>query len=251
MIRAWLHIRRQLRETPGMLRYTTGISSLREFFTCTLWDTELEMFAFMSSGAHREMMWNFRRWSDSFWAMRWDQTQDELGYWEDARASVQGRFAPRANVSRNAALRSSTTRNHVAEWLSIHGLSVEPQEDASRVAASGTTAVIARIPSTSLVSIGRLRTLLRPWRTKNPDLLRFTLAIGIGEALVIAVWKIGALEESRALMVAISHACPDAWAMRFTGHDYEVGSWDNLRLGEIRLSADRTVAEYIEHSRSS
>ena len=120
MIRAWLRVRRQLFETPGMLRYKTGISNLKEFYTCTLWDTEMEMFAFMSSGAHREMMWNFRQWSDSFWAMRWDQTQDELGHWFVPGTSVEGRFSARPNISKNAAFRSSTTRNHVAEWLISH-----------------------------------------------------------------------------------------------------------------------------------
>lgn len=65
MIRAWRQERRQLARTPGMLAYTTGISTLTEFFTFTLWQRELDMFQFMASDAHRDMMWNFRAWTQS------------------------------------------------------------------------------------------------------------------------------------------------------------------------------------------
>jgi len=61
MIRAWFHVRRQLYETRGIIRYSTGISNLTEFYTITLWDNEMDMFAFMSSDAHRDMMWNFSK----------------------------------------------------------------------------------------------------------------------------------------------------------------------------------------------
>jgi len=42
-------------------------------------------------------------------------------------------------------------------------------------------------------------------------------------------------------MATLLRDFPNAWAMRCRGHDYEVGSWDNLKLGEIRLPADRVV----------
>ncbi len=246
MIRAWLRGRRQLYETPGMLRYTTGISNLTEFYTCTLWDTEMEMFAFMSSGAHRDMMWNFRKWSDSFWAMRWDQTQDELGSWDVPASTVEGSFASRPNISEDAAQLPSAGHNYVAECLISQGLSIDLREEAVPMAPSGTTALIARVPMISLIGFLRLRSLLKPWRANNSDLLRFTVAVRFGECFVIAVWKIGALEESRALMATLLRDFPNAWAMRCRGHDYEVGSWDNLKLGEIRLPADRAVPGYLE-----
>lgn len=246
MVHAWLRVRRQLYATPGMLRYTTGISGLTEFYTCTLWDTEVEMFAFMSSSAHRDMMWNFRRWSDSFWAMRWDQTQDELGSWDVPASTIEGNFASRPNISEDAAKQASGGHNYVAEWLISQGLNVDSGAEAVQAAPSGTTALIARVPVTSIAGFARLRRLLRPWRANDADLLRFALAAGIAECFVIAVWELGALEESRALMSGLLHSFPDAWAMRCRGHDYEVGSWDDLKLGKIRLPADRDVSRFRE-----
>src|SRR5947207_1575388 len=81
MIWAWRCVRRQLARTPGMLAYTTGLASPTEFFTLTLWQRELDMFLFMSSDAHRDMMWNFRDWTQSFWSMRWNAAGDEIGSW--------------------------------------------------------------------------------------------------------------------------------------------------------------------------
>ncbi|HIM95408.1 MAG TPA: hypothetical protein EYM53_02175 [Gammaproteobacteria bacterium] len=52
----------------------------------------------------------------------------------------------------------------------------------------------------------------------------------------MAIWKANALEESRALMATVLRKFPNAWSMRFRGHDYEVGHWDNLRLREIILA---------------
>ena len=229
-----------------MLRYTTGISSLTEFYTCTLWDTEMEMFAFMSSGAHRDMMWNFRKWSDSFWAMRWDQTQDELGSWDVPASVVEGSFASRSNISEDAAHQPSAGSNYVAKWLVSQGLKIDSREEAVPKAPSGTTALIARVPMTSPIGFTRLRNLLKPWRANRSGLLRFAVAAGFGESFVIAVWKIGALEESRALMTTLLGDFPNAWAMRCRGHDFEVGSWDNLKLGEIRLPAEQVLPAYVE-----
>ena len=81
MILAWRRIRQQLARTPGMLAYTTGMANLTEFYTLTLWEKEIDMTLFMASDDHREMMWNVRHWSESFWSMRWNPTMDEVGIW--------------------------------------------------------------------------------------------------------------------------------------------------------------------------
>ena len=236
MFRAWLRVRKQLYETPGMLRYTTGIANLTEFYTCTLWETEMDMFAFMSSGAHREMMWNFKKWSDSFWAMRWDATMDELGYWDSPGAIHVDSFAAMENDS-NGATSQGSKHNYVAEWLVSHDVIKEaeaPLEPSPGI--PGTAAVVARVPIDSLLSFIQLRKVLRPWReNKVPGIIRFSMTLGIGESLVIAVWEAGALEESRAMMATLLRKFPSAWSMRFKGHDYEVGHWNQLRLREILL----------------
>lgn len=236
MIKAWLKVRKQLHETPGMLRYTTGIANLTEFYTCTLWDTEMEMFAFMSSGAHRDMMWNFKKWSDSFWAMRWDASKDELGYWDVPGAVHVDSFATRENLSTGAAKQGNIC-NYVAEWLVSHDV-IKTAETSLKPSPGkpGTAAVVARVPVDSILTFTRLRKTLRPWRSHNmPGLIRFSMTLGFGESLVIAVWKAKALDESRALMATVLRQFPYAWTMRFRGHDYEVGHWDDLRLREILL----------------
>ena len=95
--------------------------------------------------------------------------------------------------------------------------------------------MLARIPMISPMALVRLRRVLRPWRSDHPHLLRFKLAVGLGECFLIAVWEAGALEESRALMATLMRSFPNAWTMRFRGHDFEVGHWDDLRLREILL----------------
>ena len=236
MVRAWLRVRKQLYETPGMLRYTTGIANLTEFYTCTLWDTEMEMFAFMSSGAHRDMMWNFKKWSDSFWAMRWDASDDELGYWDIPGAVHVESFAALENHSAGASKQNSS-HNYVAEWLILQNVIKAPEAPVEpSPGIPGTAAVVARVPIDSLMTFMRLRKVLRPWRKNNiPGQVRFSMTLGIGESLVIAIWEAGALEESRAMMATLLRQFPHAWSMRFRGHDYEVGHWNDLRLREILL----------------
>lgn len=115
MIRAWFRIRRQLYETRGMIRYSTGITNLTEFYTITLWENEMDMFAFMSSDAHRDMMWNFSKWSDSFWAMRWDATTDEIGAWVTTSTSIEKGFHEQFDVTLGSS--GQPTRNPVRDWL--------------------------------------------------------------------------------------------------------------------------------------
>jgi len=235
MVRAWFRVRRQLYETPGMLRYTTGIANLTEFYTCTLWETEMEMFAFMSSGAHRDMMWNFSRWSDAFWAMRWEATQDELGHWKTGDTNNEDGFASRTNFAPGAATQSPTHENYVSRWLIEQGVIPKPDTPEPPPGIPGTDAVLARIPMVSPMALVRLRSVLKPWRSGHLHLLRFKLAVGPGECFLIAVWEAGALEESRALMATLVRSFPKAWTMRFRGHDFEVGHWDDLRLREVLL----------------
>ena len=239
MIRAWLRVRKQLYETPGMLRYSTGVANLTEFYTLTLWETEEQMFAFMSSGAHRDMMWNFRRWSDSFWAMRWDASADELGYWDIPGSMHIDSFAALEDKSKGSTKQGKGKgHNYVAEWLvSHHVLKKKEAPLEPTLGIPGTAAVIIRVPISSLAAFIKLRSVLRPWRQNSPkELIRFSMTLGIGESLIMAIWKANALEESRALMATVLRKFPNAWSMRFRGHDYEVGHWDNLRLREIILA---------------
>lgn len=239
MIKAWFRVRRQLYKTKGMIRYSTGIANLTEFYTVTLWENEMDMFAFMSSDAHRDMMWNFSKWSESFWAMRWDASTDEVGAWTTSYTNNNKGFHDQFDVTLGRS--SHSTRNPVQEWLIEKGLGkhleMPDKLDAKSPQAHGipgTMALLARIPAKSPPKYYKILTHLGYWRAEA-GIIKLSVCIGFGECIVIAILNAGALEESRRLMLLLENFFPDAWAMRFKGHDYEVGHWDGLRLREILL----------------
>jgi len=90
MIASW-RIKRQLKHTPGCMRFASIVAGPREFWTITVWDSRDKMMEFMRSGAHEEIMWLFGKWLQSFWLMRWSPTPREQGRWEDGPLA-----APRA-----------------------------------------------------------------------------------------------------------------------------------------------------------
>lgn len=205
MIRAWFRVRRQLYETRGMIRYSTGITNLTEFYTITLWKNEMDMFAFMSSDALRDMMWNFSKWSDSFWAMRLDATTDEIGAWVTTSTSIEKGFHEQFDVTLGSS--GQPTRNPVRDWLIEKGISKQLEiSDASEEETSnqpegipGTAAVLARIPAKSLLKYHKILSLLRSRRTST-GIIKLSTCVGLGECIVIAILDAGALEESRRLM---------------------------------------------------
>jgi len=223
-----------------MIRYSTGISNLTEFYTITLWQNEMDMFAFMSSDAHRDMMWNFSKWSDSFWAMRWDASTDEVGAWATSPNFIDKGFHEQFDVSHGKS--GQITQNPVRDWLIEKGISkeLEISEDNADQAEGipGTAAVLARIPAKSLLKYYKILNKLHSFRTST-GIIKFSTCVGLGECIVIAILDAGALEESRRLMLMLEKYFPDTWAMRFKGHDYEVGHWDGLRLREILLPDTR------------
>ena len=81
MYRASDRVKRQLADTPGCLRFASVAASPREFWSISVWRSREEMQDFMRSGAHETFMWNFSRWFDSFWLVRWSPTEDEHGRW--------------------------------------------------------------------------------------------------------------------------------------------------------------------------
>src|SRR5579859_9179 len=72
MLLARHEIAQQLAHQSGLVRYASGITSPTEFFTLTVWRDRESMQRFMQSGAHERNMWQFTRWTSSFWGMRWE-----------------------------------------------------------------------------------------------------------------------------------------------------------------------------------
>lgn len=220
MVWAWWHIRRQLAETPGMLRYTTGIANLREFYTLTLWERELDMYRFMSSDAHAQMMWNFRKWDESFWSMRFNPCEEEIGEWHERRF---------AGAERD----TGTFADAVPDELLSH----LPVLQQFRMQPAGCRtlridAVIGRVPAPSPLAILRVRRALRSWHDAGA-VSRSVVAVGPGECLLVAVPARPQSEQARTMLTRLDERLPEAWGMRFHLTDFEIGHWDQLRLREL------------------
>jgi len=224
MIWAWWHVRRQLAATPGMLRYTTGIANLKEFFTLTLWEREFDMYRFMSSAAHAQMMWNFRKWDESFWSMRFDPCKEEVGAWNGRRFS--GR---RAGVP----AKRGTFADEIPEELLRHlPLLHQYRTQPSGCERLDIEAVIGRVSTASPVEVWRLRRLMRGWGHSNA-IRRFAVGVGAGECLLLAVWQQARRQGALRFLESLRNDLPGAWAMRFQATDFEVGHWDWLRLRDL------------------
>ena len=231
MIWAWWHIRKQLARSPGMLAYTTGIAGLTEFYTLTLWDKEIDMMLFMASDDHRDMMWNTRSWSEAFWSIRWNPTFDEVGTWDgNAFSDAASKTAVKSKYVGPGYLETS----EVPESLRPYLRNITRQSEPNTVPLD---AVIGRIPARSPFAFSRVKRALRAWRW-HQNILYFKPCAGLGECLLLVVWKGEATEDSHALMAALHEAFPDSWAMRFGATDFEIGHWDHLRLREFGPAAN-------------
>jgi hypothetical protein len=232
MLRARLLIARQLAHQPGLIRYASGITSPTEFLTLTVWDSREAMQRFMQSGAHERFMWQFTRWTATFWGMRWEPDVQELGAWSGRRLAAQA-AAPRPtsplvavgllppNPPRAGPLGPRPERGGLEPW------------------ACGVVAVTARFdgaraPLRARGAAARLRAEAR----SNPGLLRWSLGLDLPpQALAISLWQDLPEARERALALLGVEAGAD-WAMCWRPADYEIGHWDGLRL---RQTARRRV----------
>jgi hypothetical protein len=235
MVRGWLVVRRQLWQTPGVARYVTGIASLTEFYTLTIWESRAAMFNFTAGDGHRQMMWNFTRWSESFWAMRWQLTPDQWGAWGNFRQGGDDtEFQPDEAPSGPAWLFRSQLAEALAPYIDVAG---RPDKRHLNPTACGVEAILARIETRSLLDVSGVLQSARRWRA-SPGLLRFALGIGLGECLVVSLWRADGLEVSQAWMHLVRERFPKSWIVRCTAGDYEIGHWGNLRLRQVGPSSN-------------
>ena len=239
MARAWLIVRGQLARTPGMVRFITGIANLTEFYTLTLWESRQAMLTFTASGGHRQIMWMFTRWSESFWSMRWEPTVDKVGRWGDSKLAGA---VPAIEADECADSPAWLFRSQMAASLAPYIDTVgRPDKRDLNPKTCGVVAVLARVATPWPVDVSHLRHSLRPWRS-HPCLLRSVVGVGPGECLLVTLWQDDAMEESKALMQSLVRRFQDAWTMRLTAGDYEIGNWDGLRLRQ--MATGHPVAEH-------
>ena len=233
MIWAWSRIRQQLSRTPGMLAYSTGIADLTEFFTITLWEKEIDMTLFMGSEDHRDMMWNARTWSESFWSMRWDPTGHEFGHWDGKSfADPMAGEKKKQTYLGPGFLHPSEVPDKLRPFLKNMTRQIEPEP-------IEVPAVLARIPAQSMLGTLRMRRVFKVWHNSQ-DLLYFRCCTGFGECLVLAIWKAEKKDRSTELIETLNKTFPQSWAMRFQATDFEIGHWNGVRFRELAAADHAT-----------
>lgn len=80
----------QARSAQGALAVTLANDARKTYWTCTIWESEEAMRAFMLSGAHRAVMPKMLYWCDEASFVRWTQPAAELPSWSETHRRMQG-----------------------------------------------------------------------------------------------------------------------------------------------------------------
>src|SRR5258708_5249034 len=80
---------RQAKSAPGNLNVALLAEPSRAFWTCTVWQDEAAMRAFMVSGAHRKAMARLPDWCDEAAVAHWRQDTPELPSWPEVHRRIQ------------------------------------------------------------------------------------------------------------------------------------------------------------------
>jgi hypothetical protein len=207
MLLARREIARQLANQPGLVRYASGLTSPTEFFTVTVWRDREAMRRFMQSGAHQRHMWQFTRWTSSFWGMRWDPLA-EASAAPVSPLVAAGLLAPNAPFAGPFGPRPDRVR-------------VEPRR-------SGITCITATFDSIARLwpAASRLQSL----QHSDARLLRCALAFDVSpRAIAIVLWQ-DAPDAGDLTRAALRGA---SWIEPWQAADYEIGHWSGLRLRQV------------------
>jgi hypothetical protein len=229
MLLARREIARQLSQQPGLIHYASGVASPTEFLTLSVWESRESMQRFMQSGAHERHMWQFTRWTSSFWGMRWEPIPGaEAGAWSAAPLVQEApRPTPVSPLVSAGLLPATAPRAGPLGPRRSGGAGIEPR--AARI-----VAVTARFEA---VSAGQ-----RAWRTakrlrieqhSSGKLVRWSVGLDLPlQALAISLWRDepNVRENALDLLSTELHA---NWAMCWQPADYEIGHWDGLRLRNL------------------
>lgn len=84
-----LGIGRQAKSAPGNLGAKLLNDRRKTFWTCTTWESEAAMRAFMLAGPHGPVMRKLLEWCDEAALVHWSQPGTELPSWAEAHARMQ------------------------------------------------------------------------------------------------------------------------------------------------------------------
>jgi Domain of unknown function (DUF3291) len=74
----------QAKSAAGAIRVAALADARRAFWTCTVWDDEKSMRAFLNSGSHRRVMPRLLDWCDEAAVAHWEQESSEAPSWREA-----------------------------------------------------------------------------------------------------------------------------------------------------------------------
>ena len=84
-----LRISRQAKNAPGNLAVRVLQDQRLTFWTCTSWESEAAMRAFMLAPPHGPAMRKLLEWCDEAALVHWDQAEADLPSWTEAHARMQ------------------------------------------------------------------------------------------------------------------------------------------------------------------
>lgn len=84
-----LRVARQAKRAPGNLAVKLLQDHRKTFWTCTSWESEAAMRAFMLAPPHGPAMRKLLEWCDEAALVRWSQEGSDLQSWSEAHARLQ------------------------------------------------------------------------------------------------------------------------------------------------------------------
>lgn len=236
MMLATRRVRRQLVDTPGLVRWASVVSSPTEFWTITAWRSRHEMQEFMRSDAHGDIMWGFSRLLRSLWLVRWRPTEHEVGSWAGVRLAPS---APRPR--RDVDLVLPPVLSELVGDDGVISFEASPEARRAREQLKGVGGAVLSVQTRRRQFLGAWLRMARHRRRlfEDPALLRSVIGIGSGgSCYLLSIWRTPQ-DAARLLDSEWSrnmHTRYGAlyWANEWTPES-EFGNWDGLRLrGEQR-----------------
>ncbi|MGH2771763.1 MAG: antibiotic biosynthesis monooxygenase [Actinomycetota bacterium] len=248
MLGASLRIRKQLAEAPGCIRFASIIMGPREFWTITVWETRQTMIDFMRSGAHEDIMWDFKDWLKSFWLMRWSPTGEELGTWTGMHLGQKLALPappPERTEQQQEALKAAMDvlprLKAAAAPSGKASFDYSPaQRRARRLVAGGIGATLRlEVPARQTLSAWWAVRRLRAKLLQDTNVLRAAFGISKPRELYSLIvfrheeaWR--EFQNSPMLARMRERWGDGLWTMRWEAEN-EFGHWDGLRLRRVKL----------------